>query len=139
VARPRFLDPSSLTRAERIVAISAWLGVVNALLPWWYRAETDNGIQTHSAVITTGGTIAWACFGVAAVVILVRSWIWPDPAPHRDGAVYVLAGAGALVALSIQSFTLNSAWIGYIVAALLGMALTAGGLLRRRERRAGWR
>jgi len=139
VAKRKFLDPSSLTRAERLIAVSAWLGVVNAFAPWWFRTVTPSGPQTFNASITAAGTATWLCFAAAALLVLMRNWIWPDPAPQHDGALYTLIATSALISLSITSFTLRSAWFGYYVAIALASLLFIGGLLRRRERRAGWR
>jgi hypothetical protein len=138
MAERKFLNPFSLTKAERVVAVAAWVGVINAFVPWWFRTVTPNGPQTFNASITMAGTATWICFAGAAVLVLTRNWVWPDPAPRRDGAVYAILGACALVSLSITSFTLKSAWIGYYVAIALGAALLIGGLMRQRERRSGW-
>jgi len=136
----RFLDPSTLTRAERIVALAAWLGVINAAIPWWYRVSTAAGRTVQfSAGIDWTGLVAWGCFGLAGVLVLVRAWIWPEPAPHRDGAIYLLLGIVALVSLSVQSFTQDDAWLGFFVGVLLAGLLALGGATRRRERGAGWR
>lgn len=139
VARPRFLDPSSLTKAERIIAVCAWAGVVNAFIPWWFRTVTPNGPQTFSASITTAGTATWLCFAAAALLVLIRNWVWPDPAPHHDGALYTIISICALIALSITSFRLRSEFIGYYVAIALAVGLFIGGVMRRKERHAGWR
>lgn len=139
MTRPKFLDPSSLTRAERIVAISAWLGVVNAFVPWWFRVQTSGGPRSFTAGLSKAGTIAWLCFATAAVLVLVRNWLWPDPATPHDGPIYTLLGAGALAALIAQATLLDAEWLGFYVAVLLAVAVFVGGILRRRERRAGWR
>lgn len=139
MARQKFLDPSSLTRAERIVAICAWGGVINAFIPWWFRTVTPSGAQTFNASITAAGTAAWLCFAAAALLVLIRNWVWPDPAPHHDGALYTIIAVCALIALSITTFRVRSEWIGYYVAIPLAVGLFIGGILRRKERRTGWR
>lgn len=121
------------------MAICAWGGVVNAFAPWWFRTVGETGTMSFNAGITSAGTAAWMCFGAAALIVLIRNWIWPDPAPQHDGALYAILGVCALVALSITSFTLESAWLGYYVAIGLATFLFIGGLLRRKERRSGWR
>lgn len=136
----RFLDPSTLTRAERLVGVSAWLGVVNAAIPWWYRAETSSGeVLSFNAGVDWTGTVAWVCFGIASVLVLVKAWIWPEPAPHKDGILYTLAGLVALGSLTVQSTSHESAAAGFYLALALAFGLTVGGTLRRRERHSGWR
>lgn len=137
--RPKFLDPSSLTKAERLIAVGSWLGVVNAFVPWWFRAETAGGARTFTAGLSKAGTVAWLCFALAALLILGRSWIWPNPAPRRDGTLYALFGAGAAIALAVQGLRVGPLWIGFYVAILLAAVVFVGGMLRRNERRAGWR
>ena len=112
---------------------------MNAFIPWWFRTVSENGPQTFNAGITPAGTATWLCFAAAALLVLMRNWIWPDPAPQHDGILYTLIATSALVSLSITSFTLRSAWIGYYVAIGLASLLFVGSLMRSRERRAGWR
>jgi hypothetical protein len=122
-----------------VVAVAAWLGVVNALVPWWFRAETVHGARTFTAGLSKAGTIAWICFALAGLLVLARNWIWPDPAPAHDGALYALLGAGALAALAFQSTLVDAEWIGYWVGVLLAFVVLVAGLIRRRERRTGGR
>lgn len=140
MSRSSFIDPSTLTRSERIVAVFAWLGVVNAIIPWWYRVTTTGGdLRRFNAGVDWTGVAAWICFGAAALLVLVRAWIWPEPAPHRDGAAYLIFGVTALAALSIQSVTHKAATTGFYLAVFLAIGLAVGGAMRRRERLSGWR
>lgn len=138
MGKAKTLDPSTLSKPERIVAAASWLGVINAAIPWWFRAHTSSGTETFNAGLTYEGLLVYATFGAAAALVLIRAWIWPQPAPRRDGTLYALLGIGTLVALSARTLGGAGSWIGPWVALVLSVAVTAAGFVRRRERQRGW-
>ena len=135
---PKSLDLSSLTRAERVVLTSAVLLVVNGFVPWWYRVTTQRGTHHYNAALTGFGVIAVAAGALAALSVLARTNIWPQPAPRADGSLYTVLGMVAVVSLVTELGRANSAWIGSYVGLGLAFVITAAGMTRRRQRRAGW-
>ncbi|MFP5224241.1 MAG: hypothetical protein ACLGH3_01590 [Actinomycetota bacterium] len=136
--RGRDIDPSTLSPSERIVALAAWLGVLNGLIPWWFQAATERGTVRYNAGLTFGGVTTFVVLAAAGLIVLFRAWIWPRPAPRKDGAIYILLGLAALVALSVLNRTVENAWIGYWVGVADAGVLTVAGFARRRERLRGW-
>ena len=134
----RGLDFTSLTRAERSVLASGGLLFADGLIPWWYRAVTPQGTFSYNAGLTGLGAIAVLAGAVAAVAVLARAAIWPEPAPRRDGTAYAGLGLIALIVLVVQLARTRAEWIGIWVAIVFAIALVAAGLRRRVERRAGW-
>ncbi|HVL32982.1 MAG TPA: hypothetical protein VM600_05310 [Actinomycetota bacterium] len=133
------IDFSALTRAERIVLVSGVLTVVNGMIPWWYRYETARGSVTFNAGLQGWGVLAIGCGALAALGVLVRAWFWPSPAPARDGLAYATLGMAAIVALIVQALDARGEWLGLWAGITMAVALTAGGLQRRRDRARGWR
>lgn len=136
VSRP--IDFSALTRAERAVLLSGGLGFLNGLLPWWYRTSTPAGTFLYPASLRPLSLLAVACCALAALIALGRAWIWPEPAPHKDGLVYFALGLLGTGALLIEIATGTAAWVGVGLGFLLAGGLTTAGFRRRRERAAGW-
>lgn len=136
MSRP--LDLSSLTHAERAVLSLSAIAFLNGTLPWWYRTRGPNGTFLYGASLRPLSLIAVVCAVVAALVSLTRAWIWPQPAPARDGLIYTLLGATGTVALIAQVLTGTAAWVGIGIGLLLSAGLTTAGLRRRRERASGW-
>lgn len=136
MSRP--IDFSALTRAERAVLLSATLGFLNGLMPWWYRTSGPSGTFLYPASLRPLSLLAVTCAALAAMIALVRAWIWPEPAPDRDGLVYTALGALATGSLLIQIAWGTAPWIGLGLGLLLSVGLTTAGYRRRRERTAGW-
>jgi hypothetical protein len=136
VSRP--LDFSALTRAERGVLLSGSLGLLNGLMPWWYRTNTAAGTFLYPASLRPLSLLAVTCCALAAVIALVRAWIWPEPAPSKDGLVYAALGALATGALLIELVTGTAPWVGIGLGLLLAAGLATAGVRRRQERTAGW-
>ncbi len=132
------LDFSSLTRAERVVFVSAVALVVNGFIPWWYRVATTEGTYTYNAGLTGYGVFAVAAAAVVIAAVLGRTNIWPHSAPRGDGIAYAALGATASAALVAQMTSARGEWIGLYVGLALAVTLAVGGLLRTRQRRAGW-
>lgn len=137
VSRP--LDLSALTPGERGVLLLGTAGFVNGMIPWWYRTESPAGTFLYPASLRTLSLLSVICCAFAALVVLGRAWIWPQPAPARDGLIYTALGAMSAFALIAQSLLGTSPWVGLGLGLLISTGLTASGLRRRRERAAGWR
>lgn len=110
----------------------------NGFIPWWYRVVTPERTYSYNAGLTGWGTVAVASGAVAALAVLLRAALWPEPAHPRDAVLYAALGALALVALGVQLLRTDADWIGVYVAITLAIALIVGGIRRRAERRAGW-
>lgn len=136
VSRP--IDFSALTRAERGVLTSGTLGLLNGLMPWWYRTHSPAGTFLYPASLRGLSLLAVICCTLAALIALVRAWIWPEPAPARDGLVYAALGAISTAALVAQIVTGTAPWVGLGLGLLIAIGLTTAGVRRRRERTAGW-
>lgn len=134
----RGLDLSALTRAERTVLIGGALLFANGFLPWWYRTQTIRGMVSYNAGLTGPAIVAVIAGALAAVAVLSRAAIWPEPAPAKDGLVYTLLGLLALGASIATATTDTDAWLGTYAGIILAAILTLGGLRRRRERAGGW-
>jgi hypothetical protein len=134
----RGIDLSSLTRAERQILAAAVLQYVNGFVPWWYQAVTAHGTTRYNAGLTGWGVIAVVAAGLAAIAVLARASIWPEPAPRMDGIVYACLGAVPMIGLAVDAASRDGDWIGSWVAIALAAALVAAGLQRRQERRTGW-
>lgn len=134
----RKIDFSTLTAAERAVIITGSLLFADGFIPWWYRISTSSGSFRYNAGFSGWGTAAVIAGAAAAVGVLLRAMIWPEPAPRRDGAVYALLGTTAMVSLLLQLARPGVEWIGLYVGLILACALTAAGIRRHRERRSGW-
>lgn len=136
--RGRDLDPTALSPSERVIGAAAWLGVINTLVPWWFRATTETRTISYNAGLTAGGVATFVFLALAGLHVLARAWIWPRPAPRRDGIVYIALGVGALTALSVLNRAVDHSWIGYWVGVGIAGVVTIGGFARRRERLRGW-
>lgn len=136
VSRP--IDFSALTRAERAVLLAGTLGFLNGLLPWWFRTSSPAGVFLYAASLRPLSLLAVSCSGLAAMIALVRAWIWPEPAPDRDGLAYSALGALGTGALLVELVWGGAAWVGIGLGLLLSGGLTYAGFRRRRERTAGW-
>jgi hypothetical protein len=136
VARP--LDFSTLTSAERLVLMSGVLLFANGFLPWWFRATARGQARMYGAGLTGWGTIATLAGAAAAITVVARASIWPEPAPRRDGLLYSGFGGLASLALGAQLVLGSHNYLGVGAEAVFAKMLTAGGILRRRERRSGW-
>ena len=110
----------------------------NGFVPWWYRSVTASGTITYNAGLTNWSVIAVLAGAAAAIAILARAAIWPEPAPGRDGTVYTLLGLVALVTLVANALTGQGVWLGLYAGIGLASILVLGGTRRRRERRTGW-
>ena len=135
----RGIDFTSLTRAERIVLLAGTLGFVNGFVPWWFRTTNSAGKHFgYNAGLNGWSTLAVAAAALAAVAVLARAAIWPEPAPHKDGLLYTALGAVSVIAVTIQIAQHRSTWIGIYVASVFAVLLAFGGMRRRRERARGW-
>lgn len=94
----RGLDFSSLTRAERLVLASGALLFADGFVPWWYRVATPERTYAYNAGLTGWSVLAVAAGAAAAIAVLARAAIWPEPAPRRDGLLYVALGTLAIAA-----------------------------------------
>lgn len=136
MSRP--LDLSSLTRAERAVLTFSVLAFVNGSIPWWYRTQGPGGTFLYGAALRPLSLIAVLCAIAALLIALSRAWIWPQPAPERDGLIYTLLGAFSAVAIIAQLIAGTAPWVGIGIGLLLSVGLTTAGVRRRRERAGGW-
>lgn len=134
----RSLDLSSLTRAEQLVLASGFLLALNGFIPWWYRVATATSTYTYNAGLTGLGVVVVATGAIAAIGVLGRTNIWPQPAPRADGMAYAVLGLVATVATLVEVSRSDAEWIGSYVALGLALVLTLAGFVRSRQRRAGW-
>ena len=96
------------------------------------------GTYLYGAALRPLSLTAVICAVIAALVSLTRAWIWPQPAPARDGLIYTLLGAIGTIALIAQLVTGTAPWVGIGLGLLLSVGLTTAGVRRRRERTGGW-
>lgn len=132
------IDFSSLSRAERRVLTTGILLFANGIIPWWYRLKIDEDTFTYNAGLAGLGLVACGCGGLAAIAVVLRANIWPNPAPAKDGTVYTGLGLVATTALVVELLSESARWLGLYVALTLAVVLAASGWLRRAERARGW-
>lgn len=118
---------------------SGVLSLVNGIAPWWYRAVPTTGARTYNAGLHGVGALGVLAATAAALVVFVRAWLWPKPAPLLDASAYITLGFIALGTITIQAGTAQSVWIGPYVGIALATTLTLGGFARGAERKQGWR
>lgn len=134
----RGIDLSSLTRAERLVLATGVALFASGFAPWWFRTATDDGAFTYNAGLTGWSVVAVGAAAFAAVAVLARAWIWPQPAPAKDGTLYALLALVATGAIVMELVTGVGAWIGTWTGLALAVVMLGGGLQRRIERARGW-
>lgn len=134
----RGIDLSSLTRPERLVLASGAGQLLNGMIPWWYRVVTVDGRVSYNAGLRDWGVVAVLSGAAAAVLVLIRAAIWPEPAPRQDGLIYGALGLLGTVAITVQATRAEEAWIGLFIGLFLALVLAGAGVWRRSERRAGW-
>jgi hypothetical protein len=120
-----------------VIGAAAWLGVLNALIPWWFKTPGPDQVY-FNAGLTFPGLATFLFLAAAGLTVIARAWIWPKPAHKRDGLVYSVLGIAALVALSFLTRMVDHAWLGYWVGVADAGVLTIAGFARRRERLRGW-
>jgi hypothetical protein len=120
------------------VFVGAGLLFANGFVPWWFRSATSAGVVTYNAGLTGPTLIAVLSGAAAALAILGRAMIWPEPAPRKDSIVYVLLGVAAVAALVVGIMTMQGIWLGPYAGIVLAGIMILGGVRRARERRSGW-
>lgn len=134
----RGVDFSSLTRAERTVLIGSGLLFANGFVPWWFRASVAGGAFTGNAGLSNPTFIAVLAGAVAAIAVLARAMIWPEPAPRKDSVVYLALGIAAGGATIVSLATRSGVWLGHYASLTLSAIVILGAVRRARERRSGW-
>lgn len=134
----RSIDLSSLTSPERTILISAIVLVVDAIIPWWYRIATPTGAYHYNAGLTGYGVLAFVAGLVAALIVIARASIWPEPAPTSDSIVYAVLGFIVTASILIQLAQERTGWIGAWIGLAAGLGIIVGAIRRRTRRRAGW-
>ena len=110
----------------------------SGFVPWWFRTTTVDGSTSYNAGLTDFTVVAVLAGAVAAIAVLARAAIWPEPAPDRDSILYGALGLVAVIALMLTALVRNGVWVGTYAGLALAGVLLLGGVRRRRERRAGW-